>query len=34
MSLQPFHLAIHIFDVLLVWAFYRDVFGLEKGRFT
>lgn len=32
MSLQPFHLAIPVYDVPLARAFYRDVFGLEEGR--
>jgi uncharacterized protein len=32
MSLQPFHLAIPVYDVPLARKFYRDVFGLEEGR--
>ncbi|WP_075178445.1 VOC family protein [Neptunomonas phycophila] len=32
MSIQPFHLAIPVFDVPLARAFYREVFGLEEGR--
>lgn len=32
MSLQPFHLAIPVYDIPLARAFYRDVFGLEEGR--
>jgi len=32
MSLQPFHLAIPVFDVPLARAFYRDIFALEEGR--
>lgn len=32
MSLQPFHLAIPVYDVPLARSFYRDVFGLEEGR--
>ncbi|RDL43805.1 glyoxalase [Marinomonas piezotolerans] len=34
MSLQPFHLAIPVYDVPLARQFYRDVFGLEEGRST
>ncbi|GGB19039.1 VOC family protein [Agarivorans gilvus] len=32
MSLQPFHLAIPVYDVALARGFYRDIFGLEEGR--
>lgn len=32
MSLQPFHLAIPVYDVLLARQFYRDVLGLKEGR--
>ena len=32
MSVQPFHLAIPVYDVPLARAFYRDVFALEEGR--
>ena len=32
MTLQPFHLAIPVFDVALAREFYRDEFGLEEGR--
>ena len=32
MSLQPFHLAIPVYDVPLARQFYREVFGLEEGR--
>lgn len=32
MSLQPFHLAIPVYDVALARAFYRDTFELEEGR--
>jgi extradiol dioxygenase family protein len=32
MTLQPFHLAIPVYDVALAREFYRDVFGLEEGR--
>ncbi|EKO3535020.1 VOC family protein [Vibrio fluvialis] len=32
MSLQPFHLAIPVYDVSLARQFYNQVFGLEEGR--
>lgn len=32
MSLQPFHLAIPVYDLDAARTFYRDVFGLEEGR--
>ena len=32
MTLQPFHLAIPVYDVALAREFYRDEFGLEEGR--
>ncbi|SIS74153.1 VOC family protein [Neptunomonas antarctica] len=32
MSLQPFHLAIPVYDVPLARQFYRDIFNLEEGR--
>ena len=32
MSLQPFHLAIPVFDLALARQFYGEVFGCEEGR--
>lgn len=32
MSLQPFHLAIPVYDLAQARQFYREVFGLEEGR--
>jgi extradiol dioxygenase family protein len=32
MSLQPFHLAVPVYDVPLARQFYRDIFNLEEGR--
>ena len=32
MSLQPFHLAIPVYDLAAARTFYRDIFGLEEGR--
>ncbi len=34
MSLQPFHLAIPVYDVPLARQFYGEVFGLSEGRST
>ncbi|NVJ92808.1 MAG: VOC family protein [Methylocystaceae bacterium] len=32
MSIQPFHLAIPVYDLDAARTFYRDVFGLAEGR--
>lgn len=32
LRLQPFHLAIPVYDLAAAREFYRDVFGLEEGR--
>lgn len=32
MSLQPFHLAIPVYDLPAARKFYREVFGLTEGR--
>lgn len=32
MSLQPFHLAIPVYDLAAARQFYGEIFGLEEGR--